>query len=118
MVSRRLGFLPDPGSARVLSLGCGIGDTEILLAPYVKQIDLQYHFPAYTGLAPKAVEDGGDVAALRGTEVTLHVQPTLKVISEGRITAIFAHPRHCGGTERRAGSCRQALCPAPGILLG
>jgi SAM-dependent methyltransferase len=38
MVARLLGFLPDPGSARVLSLGCGIGDTEILLAPYVKEL--------------------------------------------------------------------------------
>src|SRR4029077_11618837 len=38
MVSRLLRLLPDPPSARVLSLGCGIGDTEILLAPYVKEL--------------------------------------------------------------------------------
>src|SRR5258706_15405860 len=38
MVSRLLGLLPDAPSARVLSLGCGIGDTEIMLAPYVKEL--------------------------------------------------------------------------------
>ncbi len=38
MVSRLLRLLRDPQSARVLSLGCGIGDTEILLAPYVKEL--------------------------------------------------------------------------------
>ena len=38
MVSRMLRLLPDPRSARVLSLGCGIGDTEILLAPHVREL--------------------------------------------------------------------------------
>jgi len=38
MVSRLLRLLPDARSARVLSLGCGIGDTEILLAPYVREV--------------------------------------------------------------------------------
>jgi SAM-dependent methyltransferase len=38
MVSRLLRLLPKPRSARVLSLGCGIGDTEILLAPHVKEL--------------------------------------------------------------------------------
>lgn len=52
--------------------------------PYVKQLDLEYHFPAYTGLEPRTVEDGGDVAALSGTEVRLKVQPTMSTGS-GRI---------------------------------
>jgi molybdenum-dependent DNA-binding transcriptional regulator ModE len=47
--------------------------------PYVKQIDLEYRFPDYTGLSPQSVEDGGDIAALRGTEVALTIQPTVKV---------------------------------------
>src|SRR6185369_2496986 len=38
MVATLLNLLPDPKSARVLRLGCGIGDTEILLAPYVKEL--------------------------------------------------------------------------------
>jgi hypothetical protein len=47
--------------------------------PYVKQIDLEYHFPEYTGLSPQKVEDGGDVAALRGTKVNVLVHPTVRV---------------------------------------
>jgi SAM-dependent methyltransferase len=38
MVARLLRLLPEPKSSRVLSLGCGIGDTEILLAPRVKEL--------------------------------------------------------------------------------
>ena len=45
--------------------------------PYVDRIDLEYRFPAYTGLSPRIVEDGGDIAAIRGTEVRLQVTPTL-----------------------------------------
>ena len=32
--------------------------------PYVDQLDLTYHYPAYTGLPARTVEDGGDVVAL------------------------------------------------------
>src|SRR5947207_1824454 len=45
--------------------------------PTVGQLDLEYHFPAYTGLAPRKVEGGGDVAAIRGTEVQLRITPTM-----------------------------------------
>ena len=34
---------------------------------------LEYRFPAYTGLRAAQGRTGGDVAALRGTEVVLHV---------------------------------------------
>jgi Domain of unknown function (DUF4175) len=44
--------------------------------PTVSQLDLEYRFPAYTGLAPRKAE-GGDVAAIRGTDVVLHVVPTM-----------------------------------------
>ncbi len=47
--------------------------------PYVRQIDLEYLFPEYTGLSPQTVEDGGDVAALRGTKVKVLVHPTVQV---------------------------------------
>ena len=46
---------------------------------HVKRIDLEYQFPGYTGLSPKKVEDGGDIAALRGTRVTVSVVPTFPV---------------------------------------
>jgi len=45
--------------------------------PTVAQLDLEYHFPAYTGLDPRKVEGGGDVAAIRGTEVRLRITPTM-----------------------------------------
>ena len=45
--------------------------------PYVQKLELEYHFPAYTGLEPRKVEDGGDIAVLRGTEVRVHVVPTM-----------------------------------------
>ena len=46
--------------------------------PAVKQLDLEYRFPAYTGLPPQKVDTAGDVAAIQGTEVVVHVVPTMK----------------------------------------
>ncbi len=45
--------------------------------PYVQRLELELHFPAYTGLAPRKVEDGGDLAVLKGTEVRVKVTPTM-----------------------------------------
>ena len=45
--------------------------------PAVETLELEYVFPAYTGLPPQTVESGGDVAALRGTEVRVRVKPTM-----------------------------------------
>ena len=52
--------------------------------PYVQRLEIEYHFPAYTGLEPEKIEDGGDIAVLRGTEVRLHIFPTMKT-KGGRI---------------------------------
>jgi hypothetical protein len=57
--------------------------------PYTRRLDLEYRFPRYTGLAPQTIENGGDVAALRGTKVHLMVTPTMRaaagrVVIEGR----------------------------------
>ena len=49
---------------------------EVVDLPTVSQLDLEYRFPAYTGLAPRKA-DGGDVAAIRGTNVMLHIVPTM-----------------------------------------
>src|SRR5262245_7365941 len=48
--------------------------------PYVQKLDLELRYPAYTGLEPQQVEDGGDVAAVRGTEVKIHITPTMKTM--------------------------------------
>ncbi len=45
--------------------------------PAVDRLEMVYHFPRYTGLAPRRFEYGGDVAALAGTRVELAVTPTL-----------------------------------------
>jgi hypothetical protein len=46
--------------------------------PYVQRLELEFHYPSYTGLPPQTVEEGGDIAVLRGTEVRLRVFPTKK----------------------------------------
>ena len=45
--------------------------------PYVQKLELEYHFPAYTGLEPRKIEDGGDIAVLAGTEVRVRIVPTM-----------------------------------------
>src|SRR5947208_4221565 len=45
--------------------------------PTVPRLELEYHYPSYTGLAPQRVESGGDVAALRGHEVRVRGLPTM-----------------------------------------
>ena len=46
--------------------------------PYVKQLEMEYVFPAYTGIAPRKIENGGDIAVLQGTQVRLRITPTMK----------------------------------------
>ena len=74
--------------------------------PYVQRLELELHFPAYTGLAPRKIEDGGDLAVLKGTEVRVKATPTmaarggqilindelkvpLAVAADGTLTATF-----------------------------
>jgi hypothetical protein len=45
--------------------------------PSVKRIDLEYRYPDYTRLSPHRVEDGGDIAAVRGTQVLVEITPTI-----------------------------------------
>ena len=50
---------------------------DVVDLPYVDRLELEYVFPAYTGLDPQLVESGGDIAVLRDTEVRLRVFSTL-----------------------------------------
>jgi hypothetical protein len=54
-----------------------VSTVEVADLPYVGSMTHTYHFPAYTGLDPRQVEDGGDIAALAGTLVELIIQPTI-----------------------------------------
>ncbi|HEY6805683.1 MAG TPA: DUF4175 family protein [Pyrinomonadaceae bacterium] len=47
--------------------------------PFVKQLDLNLNFPAFSHLPSKAIEDGGDIAALKGTVATVTARLTGKV---------------------------------------
>ncbi|HEX6163475.1 MAG TPA: DUF4175 family protein, partial [Vicinamibacterales bacterium] len=49
----------------------------VLEVPYAKKIDLEYTFPSYTGLEPRKIEDGGDIAVLKGTDVKVTITPTM-----------------------------------------
>ena len=65
--------------------------------PYVKQLEMEYLFPGYTGLAPRKIENGGDIAVLQGTQVRVRITPTMKSPT-GRIlldggTVLASHSR-------------------------
>jgi hypothetical protein len=47
--------------------------------PAVRTVSVELRYPAYTGLAPEKIEDGGDIAALRGTRATIRVRSTMAV---------------------------------------
>jgi hypothetical protein len=47
--------------------------------PYVKQLDLVLNFPSFTRMPAKVLEDGGDIAALKGTAVKITAQLSGKV---------------------------------------
>src|SRR6201991_3900821 len=50
--------------------------------PFVKQLDLTLNFPAFTNLPSKTIEDGGDIAALKGTVATVTAK-----LSSGKVRA-------------------------------
>src|SRR4051812_18265944 len=50
---------------------------DVLDLPTVDKLVLEYRFPAYTGLQPRTVDPGGDIAAIKGTEVHLTISPTM-----------------------------------------
>ena len=50
---------------------------EVEDVPYTKKLGLEYRFPSYTGLAPQAVDEGGDIAAVKGTQVRVRVTTTV-----------------------------------------
>jgi hypothetical protein len=52
--------------------------------PLVERMEMEFIFPAYTGLGPRTIDPGGDIAALRGTTVRLRVHSTMAT-KAGRI---------------------------------
>lgn len=52
---------------------------DVVDLPFVKQLDLVLNFPAFTRIAAKTIEDGGDIAALKGTVATITARLSGKV---------------------------------------
>ncbi|MEQ1728032.1 MAG: DUF4175 family protein, partial [Vicinamibacterales bacterium] len=50
---------------------------DVVELPTVDKLVMLYTFPGYTGLEPRTVEPGGDVAAIKGTDVRLSITPTM-----------------------------------------
>jgi hypothetical protein len=75
---------------------------KVLDLPYVQRLELEYHFPSYTGLEPQKIEDGGDIAVLRGTEVRLRVIPTMKALG-GRVVMNDKESVPLGSAEELTG---------------
>ena len=67
--------------------------------PYAKKIDLEYTYPSYTGLEPRKIEDGGDIAVLKGTDVKLTITPTMAI--EGRARGARREGERAAGGECR-----------------
>ncbi len=56
------------------SFTSAVGTLEVVPAPAIGHIALQYIFPDYTGLPARTQEGGGDIQALPGTQVQLRMQ--------------------------------------------
>lgn len=146
-------MLPDPDSGAFRHLLLGIPEAtdyyvdadgvvsptyriEVEDVPYVARIGLTYRYPAHTGLGPREVEDGGDIAGVAGTVVELRVIPTvpaaagvLRIEPEGVEIALEPVPVPVGSptgagaealsaslTLGEAGSYRVALAGPDGNL--
>ncbi|MGE0862695.1 MAG: DUF4175 family protein, partial [Vicinamibacterales bacterium] len=76
---------------------------DVVELPYVRKLDLEYTYPAYTGLEPRKIEDGGDVAVLKGTDVRLTITPTM-VSPGGRIVLTPSAPAREQGASAGEGN--------------
>ncbi len=61
------------------SVRSGVFKLNVVDLPFVKQLDLVLTFPAFTHLPAKTVEDGGDIAALKGTVASITARLSGKV---------------------------------------
>jgi SAM-dependent methyltransferase len=111
MVERILRLLPDARSARVLSLGCGIGDTEILLAPHVREL-------RGVDLSPAAIRQAREDAARAGLANTQFVEGSLDSF-HGEFDLVFAifFLHHLPDAMLRAAPAEIAQMLAPGGLF-
>jgi len=90
---------------RAATLRSRVYHVDALVAPRIRRVDVEYLYPAFTGLAPRVEEDGGDVYAPAGTTVRLTVYADAPVVagrlvfSDGRQRALEA-----GGADTLQGT--------------
>jgi SAM-dependent methyltransferase len=108
MVARLLALVPEPQSARVLSLGCGIGDTEILLAPHVREL-------CGVDLSPAAIRQAREDAERTGLANTRFIEGSLNSV-DGQFDLVFGifFLHHLPDAVLAAAPARIAALLAPG----
>jgi hypothetical protein len=83
-----------------------------LFPPRVRQIDLRYDYPSFTGLKPRDDEDGGDIYGPAGTSVRVRVH-TDKPIADGELALVVV----AGAADRGTSTTPLALRRAGERLL-
>ncbi len=83
MVRRILAKTCAGRDSRVLSIGCGIGDTELLLAPHVGEV-------VGIDLSPTAVRQANEDAANMGVNNFRAAESTLEEFEDGKFDAVIA----------------------------
>ncbi|MGE3538466.1 MAG: DUF4175 family protein [Candidatus Tectimicrobiota bacterium] len=81
----RYTFLKPPASltfqAQAEGYASSLGRLQVVPAPALGNLVLQYVFPDYTGLPARMQEGGGDIQALPGTQVTLRMRANVPLSS-------------------------------------
>jgi hypothetical protein len=77
-----------------------------LFAPRVQRIDLRYEYPAFTKLAPRDDDDGGDIYAPAGTKIRFRIHAD-KPIASGRL--MFGRPERPSAGVASAGASSLAF---------
>jgi cyclopropane fatty-acyl-phospholipid synthase-like methyltransferase len=112
MVARICRLTGAGASSRVLSLGCGIGDTELLLAPKVNEI-------VGVDLSPKAVRQASADAARLGASNAHFIEGTISAVAgafDVVIAIFFLH--HLADKELADVPSRLRTMLKPGVRRG
>ena len=94
-------------------------EIEAAALPFVERMEMEFVYPAYTGLAPRVIDQGGDIAVLRGTTVRLRVHSTMKtgagrIVRDGKETVAADRERRRDARGQLPGDGRRHLPGRPG----
>jgi hypothetical protein len=74
-------------------------DVVVVRPPRVTRIDVDYAFPKELGIAARTEQDGGDIYAPAGTNVTVKVH-TDRIVASADLQRVHADPIHLTGDAR------------------